>query len=545
MPLIADRVAQLGVDKIADTWADTLAAQQRTESFYEVISDTGDPDVETDIGPGAEIADLNIVGGLEFHPLVKKLMQGFLSHVQEIGGYGTVRQYATARRFRVHRYMADRAWGDSNIASDFVRTNVFPELTEICSLLLDAVDVHVYTDIGDIPATAGGARLRALVGVKGATEYAPEIHAVCEGPATELDGGLASDETDTITVVATADFPAAGHVIIDGEAIEYTGKTATTFTTLTRAQYGTATAAHTSGAAVYKVHTYTPVIWASARPGLLVDLDMAILDDISPAGGTALESDGIQVANEFQTGSYVLVKDHSSPEVLTENCDTDDHLHVADASAFRPGDHIWLHSTAQDEWATIHDVDHAEGVIYLDAATGVNFTTAQSALVCLAFAEINMGPGLDFDGLALTVDAAPAVDVEDGFPAAGTILIDDEEIYYESIAANIITIPAGAAGRAQNGTVAVHHEDDAPVVLIQEGTFPGTNEWHTVAAVGADALTLDDALIHSYWLAAFVVPLLRDVVLTENGVGGDGINGDTGDLITVLATPDRDAAKAG
>ena len=52
---------------------------------------------------------------------------------------------------------------------------------------------------------------------------------------TTLDSpGLAFDEIATITVADTTDFTSSGDVIIGAETIIYTGKTGTTFTTLTR-----------------------------------------------------------------------------------------------------------------------------------------------------------------------------------------------------------------------------------------------------------------------------------------------------------------------
>jgi hypothetical protein len=60
-----------------------------------------------------------------------------------------------------------------------------------------------------------------------------------------LNGALTSTAT-TVTVNSTALFPSAGFITIDSEVIAYTGKTATQFTTCTRAQLGTAAAAHNS-----------------------------------------------------------------------------------------------------------------------------------------------------------------------------------------------------------------------------------------------------------------------------------------------------------
>ena len=66
---------------------------------------------------------------------------------------------------------------------------------------------------------------------------------------TTLTAGV-TNATTQLDVVSTADFFSSGWVIIDNEAIAYTGKTATSFTGLTRAALGTTKANHSLGAYV-------------------------------------------------------------------------------------------------------------------------------------------------------------------------------------------------------------------------------------------------------------------------------------------------------
>lgn len=61
----------------------------------------------------------------------------------------------------------------------------------------------------------------------------------------------------TIAVQSTASFPNAGRITIDAEQINYTGKTANSFTGATRGAGGTAAASHAAGNAVYPVTTVT------------------------------------------------------------------------------------------------------------------------------------------------------------------------------------------------------------------------------------------------------------------------------------------------
>lgn len=68
--------------------------------------------------------------------------------------------------------------------------------------------------------------------------------------ATSLSSPITATDT-TLTVSSTRDFPAAGVVTVDEEVIAYTGKTATTFTGLTRGDRNTDAASHTSGRTVF------------------------------------------------------------------------------------------------------------------------------------------------------------------------------------------------------------------------------------------------------------------------------------------------------
>jgi hypothetical protein len=71
-----------------------------------------------------------------------------------------------------------------------------------------------------------------------------------QGPTTSLSADTTTTAS-SITVASTANFPAAGSLTIDNETLTYTGKTATTFTGLTRGTGGfTLAAVHYSGATV-------------------------------------------------------------------------------------------------------------------------------------------------------------------------------------------------------------------------------------------------------------------------------------------------------
>lgn len=69
----------------------------------------------------------------------------------------------------------------------------------------------------------------------------------------------ASDIATSIAVSDTSLFPASGTLIINNEIIQYTSKTATTFSGLSRAQYGTAAGAITTGDTVYATNWFVKI----------------------------------------------------------------------------------------------------------------------------------------------------------------------------------------------------------------------------------------------------------------------------------------------
>lgn len=66
-----------------------------------------------------------------------------------------------------------------------------------------------------------------------------------QNSSTKLSNTLTSVAT-TALVVSTEGFPSSGYLIVENEIINYTGTTSTTFTGLTRAQYGTTASSHST-----------------------------------------------------------------------------------------------------------------------------------------------------------------------------------------------------------------------------------------------------------------------------------------------------------
>jgi hypothetical protein len=100
---------------------------------------------------------------------------------------------------------------------------------------LDAWNLQVYNAL---TTTGGGASLKF-----------PYFSAYQDGN-TALTGNITNVSTTPIPVTSTTGFESSGFIIIGNEIIQHTGKTATTFTGITRGVKSTTNVAHNSGDAV-------------------------------------------------------------------------------------------------------------------------------------------------------------------------------------------------------------------------------------------------------------------------------------------------------
>lgn len=105
------------------------------------------------------------------------------------------------------------------------------------------------------------------------------------------------NSSQTTANVNTAGFPSTGTLVIDSEVMTYTGKTANTFTGLTRGAFGTTAALHSSGASVQNY-----LLIASATTSTAPK--MAILGSSGNVGiGTAIPNQKLTV-NGTINGNY-------------------------------------------------------------------------------------------------------------------------------------------------------------------------------------------------------------------------------------------------
>lgn len=107
--------------------------------------------------------------------------------------------------------------------------------------------------LGELFGTQGGQYLQFANG------------AFYQDGVTTLTTGINNVSTADIVVASTADFVLpAGGLIIGSEIITYTGKTATSFTGITRGAYGSTKAAHLAGAVITEAQTLASPSVASA-----------------------------------------------------------------------------------------------------------------------------------------------------------------------------------------------------------------------------------------------------------------------------------------
>jgi hypothetical protein len=85
---------------------------------------------------------------------------------------------------------------------------------------------------------------------------------------TTLTTGFSNSSTADIVVASTAQFQSTGTILVGAELIGYTGKTATTFTGITRNVYGTSSVAHLAGVYVSEAQGV-----ASSTTALAVPMD--------------------------------------------------------------------------------------------------------------------------------------------------------------------------------------------------------------------------------------------------------------------------------
>lgn len=107
--------------------------------------------------------------------------------------------------------------------------------------------------------------LRGLFGDAGGSLLKFPNGAFYQDGVTTLTNSISNVSTANIVVASTADFVlTSGAIIIGTEIITYTGKTATSFTGITRGAYGSTRSAHTAGSIVTEAQSLSSPSTATA-----------------------------------------------------------------------------------------------------------------------------------------------------------------------------------------------------------------------------------------------------------------------------------------
>lgn len=138
-------------------------------------------------------------------------------------------------------------------------------------------------------------RLNSLLGQLSTGDAAAKLNlpfgAFHQDGATTLTGSMTNVSTTPIAVTSTAQFESSGTLLIGDELVAYTGKTATTFTGITRGVYGTTNTSHNIGDNVTEAQgvpsptTATALLLDTTDAGIGVSIDPTTLSRINFAVG--------------------------------------------------------------------------------------------------------------------------------------------------------------------------------------------------------------------------------------------------------------------
>ncbi len=161
----------------------------------------------------------------------------------------------------------------------------------------DIGDLISADDFADVRSANEGQMMPIIVGDLSAVDV-PCIP-VAAPVDTVLDAELSISST-SMTVKDTDDFPSTGTLKIDAEQMTYTGKTATTFTGLTRETGGTSKCAHADGKTVERVLTGTnPYIY------LVAGHECKAISDVK-ADGLSISGSVVELANTTLVSGMTL-----------------------------------------------------------------------------------------------------------------------------------------------------------------------------------------------------------------------------------------------
>jgi len=543
---LPDSIAQKALDKAATIRNDMVTAAAPNVPFYDVIHAADDAAVDLYVGQGGNTVDGNLSAGMSFSPIFGPMLQGLQNYLVSIPS--TLDAWLTSRRWRVPRVLRDLL-NEQGIPCS--RLNVFSEEVTLGT----HVQGGSFTAGSDLDANAGACMAHLKVGAgKGAAAWTPVNTVVHEGPTASLVAS-ATAGASTITVDDESEFPVAGLpgvtflILVGSECMEVTDTDAggaPAVWDVTRAQKGTVAAVHSISDVVYFVSDENgAVIPGSCTAATYWPVKRVPVTTLALSGQAVVAATGVGGTAAFAVdGNYCIVRDRTCPQKLTSDCTAADQAVVEDASVFHPGDYIIIDdNNSAAELATVRDMDVSINTVYFDEAVAGTFTTGQSAILSLAWTTINEGGAFAAGDVTLTVAAAAMLPPVEQCPYY--VMIEDEILIVTNIAGDNLTVTRGALS-----TIAVDHADGLPVIVcpaswaveaprFNAATEGGNQEWGVVATAAANQVTLSANLEHTYGLAGYIEPLIRDVVLIADGAGGNA-----GDIAYAVSSPDREITRA-
>ena len=266
-----------------------------------------------------------------------------------------------------------------------------------------------------------------------------------------------SDSATTVTVDDTSSFKSSGTLKIGDEFITYTGKTATTFTGLTRGSLSSTAVAHNDNASVIETANSSDA-GSSSNGGSSTIAKYQI----------SVGLDSQAYGNGWGAGIWNGVNTNSLTTTLAADLnDSDGSFNVASATGLANSDIIQV----DDELMIITNITSATLTVTrghggTTAATHLNGETVRlahgNATTSDDYVNLINGSGMASDATVTTA----TVDSSAGFATSGYIKIEDEIIQYTSKADG--TSISGLV-RGAFGTTAATHADNIAVFEASAG----------------------------------------------------------------------------